>query len=398
MHKNMEKFQDYWKIDSCSLTFKVSDLISYDKRIHDEWILVNTTTGEPMEGFVRKDYQKIELNGVRFDVKFYAIQNPKTKLTTKYVNIIVYSRHLYDDYFQGITDFNLFHLYSNIMDTGLINCTFQVFCEAKVSQPDFCIDSKATNEQIELVANQLDKLRTERSEFKTFKIGGQIHSYQFGKRKLGKKIAYSYAKPFFKLYSKYEDANSKDRKHVKEFYSKIGVNINDLKDYYRFEMSIKDKVHLNHYLKRYTDKTYKMNLLDLCRMMEDVVLMSQIRVDMLERNMKKAIRIEEQSEEKQNVLDKVLKNIVKEVVENSEMNISETIDYIMNTFLMGISSNKKTIYNYKNKVAKIVQTEHIKQMKKLNKDGLAGILKDKGAVELVGHKYDFNEVIARLIL
>lgn len=400
MGKNMKNYQDYWKIDSCSLTFRVAELDYYDESIHDKWILVNSVTGEEDTSFSRQDYKQIDIKGVRYDIKFYCIQNAKTNERVRYINIIIYSRQLLNSYFEGITDNNLYNIYSNIMDTGLIGCSFQTFCEAKVSNIDFAIDSMAKPEQVELIYKQLESLQVSTAKSKPFQIGGRIHSYQFGMRKIGKKIMYSYQKPFFKLYSKLEDSRSSERKHVSDFYDKIGFTKDDLIDYYRFEMTVRDKVHLNGYLKRYwsQDNEIRMNLSSLCRMIEDNEFMKSMRIDMLQKYIKQKIVLNEDMEEdKKNPMDKVISNICHEVVKNSSMNISECVEYIMFTYFNGVGS-RKTQYNYRRKITTCVKSKHIELMVDLNPDGLVGLLKDKGAIELHGERYDFNTVLAQLVL
>lgn len=395
----MQIYQNYWKIDSCSLTFEVSKLDSYDQSLHDEWILVNKNTSEIHSSFSRKDYKEIELDGVRYDVKYYVIQNPKTLIKTRYINMIIYSRHLFEHYFKGINDDTLVTLYSNIMDTGLIECSFQTFIEAKVSNPDFAIDSYATPEMVDFLYKQLKTLNVDGAKTKGYEIGGVVHSYQYGQRKSGRKLMYSYTQPFFKLYSKLEDSRSSERKHVSHFYDKIGVDKADLVNYYRYEMTIKDKSHLNHYLKKYAEVSdYQMTLSSLCQMIKNIDLMKDIRIDMLEMYLKGKVKIDSEMEDKKvHVLDKIIKNIVEDVVSNSNMNITETIKYIMFVYFKGVGT-RKTQYNYEKKVTEYVKLEHIVKMKNLDKDGIIGLLNERGAVELVGCKHEFEKMLSQLVL
>lgn len=214
----------------CSLTDQGKVIFENDKYI------IDSTSGEIEEEFKKKAYKIPELleSGISLSIGKETISyqnfNTRQHIKTDFFTILLNSKILKSDYFQGITRHNIKSIYATIINLGLINFDFESFINSDITdidiKTDFNIERKSLSDFIKEATKKLESGRLRDNK--------KAKSLSFGNRHNSDKIINN---PYVKFYSKHYELMNNSNLFF-DLYLK-GLNT----DYLRLEGAIKNKTH-----------------------------------------------------------------------------------------------------------------------------------------------------------
>lgn len=218
--------------DSAKLRIKLDKVQDLSPTITQEWVLVNSSTGEVSPHFKSKAYLH-EHNGI--STRFLVEKQINSKqVLVDYLTIGINSKQLEERYLEGISYNTTGKLYNYLMSLGLCKFSYQDFLEAELTDIDFKKDMilEEFDKIIELMRAHA-KPRTTGRGLTVFKSKTE-RAIQFSERK---STSYKTA-PYVKLYDKLKDLVHRSNTFAEAYDIKVQPNT------IRIEGTIKNKKHL----------------------------------------------------------------------------------------------------------------------------------------------------------
>jgi hypothetical protein len=224
--------------DSFKLRMPLSIVTVLDKNLTSSWLLVNNETGEIDSNFNKKNSFKFSKNGIS---TYYAIEQQRTKEghTKSFLTILINSKHLLDNYFEGITKDNIQQIYNSIITQKVVYFSFKdLMTYSACTDVDFKKDGL-----IKLYDALINECRN-RSKQSTQKDKG----YRFFNKRDNKGIEWSTRKttsyksnPFLKIYHKEIELNNNSFDFSNKYLKNIIYN-----DVVRIETTVKNNDHFKY--------------------------------------------------------------------------------------------------------------------------------------------------------
>ena len=219
-------------IDSFRISIPINLVRILDSNLTDKaaTFTINLRTDEVLtEREVKENSIIRNINGVplRFNID--------NSFNEKKVVILINSKHLFNDYFNGITPSNIETIYNTIIDCGIIDIDFETFLKQPIVDVDFKKDNVVGLEEYH---KSLEIIRS-CSKLSKYKDDG-CHSYANGIEFSVRKTSKYLSNPYFKIYHKEIELNENSSdfadKHLKHV---------DYTDLVRIEYTVKNKKHFN---------------------------------------------------------------------------------------------------------------------------------------------------------
>lgn len=229
-------------LDSFKLRLKVSSLKSYDKDLNRHLITFSPDDDDIYEEFKQKS-KAYDLDGVRFRVGYKENDASCKPRPEDCIYILINSKHLGKNYFDGITKKTIQRIYDFIKKNRIIDCDKSAFYGGTVTDMDFKKDYVMEMNRYEDFLRKIDDmtlLSKKRSE------GADAFN---GKWNKGRAFSYretrSYMKaPFFKIYHKGLELLNPGEKGSNAFYQQFLEPL-DVKNIIRLEATVKNKTHFD---------------------------------------------------------------------------------------------------------------------------------------------------------
>tara|TARA_R110000824_G_C15175110_1_gene673257 strand:- start:659 stop:1735 length:1077 start_codon:yes stop_codon:yes gene_type:complete len=230
------------KVDSCKLSIPLKECVIINsqltekvttiKYIEDTAEHVNTVTkqGEPIvinteDGLSFKVYLDNQLNYI-----------DGQRVTEPYLTVLLNSKLLKGNYFEGINKNTFNDLYKYVMSTNTFMCSYDAFKSARYNDLDICFDFKSTKEQFLNLNESLKKSFLNTSLLHTINKSDNLGMYTPSKKAPRQQATPS--KPFIKFYSK-----ELDMEYNSTSFAMAYLKESDYKDLYRFECTISNSKH-----------------------------------------------------------------------------------------------------------------------------------------------------------
>lgn len=224
-------------IDSLKIRLEKDQITVINPILQDEFAVVSTTTGHIIDDDnFKKSAFFHEYNGIK---TYYRIEKQvsRDKSVKEYVTVLVSSKALEDQYFDGICGSTIERLYSNLIDHKVIWCNQDTFYSGECTDVDIKIDFVPEG-------RALDVINSLYAQVKPQKLAHKAASVYRQKKNLG--IQYALRKtqcfqtsPYLKVYEKVRELTYKS--HVfKEAYLS-GIKLPD--EVLRVETTIKNRKH-----------------------------------------------------------------------------------------------------------------------------------------------------------
>ena len=226
------------EIDSLKLRFPFEEIEIISSEIDQTYITYNASTGEEIDNFKNVAHKVIE-KGIttRFAIEVQPTDN-KTGAKEKYLVILLNSKTLKNNYFEGITRANIEEVYNYLISLEIASFTIENLLKAECTDIDFKTDYYLTMQSF---MESLDFLKRNSKESKASEKG-----YKGFNEKTNKGLQWSTRKttafktnPYIKIYHKELELKFKSREFCNEF-----VDRKRIKDLVRTEFTIKNKKHL----------------------------------------------------------------------------------------------------------------------------------------------------------
>jgi len=240
--RDFQKFRFSLKIDSAKISIPIEYCEILNSDLLDQFQLdkTNLITGEITTVKQYKGEPFVLNTDFGTYYKIWIENQPAgTGISKTFLSLLINSKHLGENYFEGITKKTLNILYNNIMEQGIFKCSLNHFLEARYSDTDIAFDFHCNKEHFEVLKHniKISTLYPERwssthklnnSGIWTPKTPPNIKPRDFAEP----------SKPYVKFYSKEIDF---------KYRSKIFANhfnlIKQAKDLVRFECTIKNYRH-----------------------------------------------------------------------------------------------------------------------------------------------------------
>lgn len=236
------KLNDSIEVDSLRLRIPLSRV--EDCKIQDilnPHIEVSELTGEV--GKVKNKGHRIRISDtsvIHVDIK--KVKDSANKPPIECLIILINSKHLGANYFQGITKNNLDTIYNELQASGLFKFSRETFLLSRCTDVDLKFDQYLTRaERIELVKSFYQSVLPKRTDSVKAFIPRTENNNEVGLQFNYRERATN-AKPFVKIYSKGAEAIAKDTQSVDNgetpFFDTY-FNVKDLENICRIECTVK---------------------------------------------------------------------------------------------------------------------------------------------------------------
>jgi len=233
---------DNIEIDSFKIRIPFAQCNIIDESLEGNWILVNEATGIIDEADFKKNSMKFNIDGIK--IKF-AIEKQMTneQVMKTFIIILINSKILESEYFEGITKINIEKVYKYLISLQVINFTYSDFLQSEITDVDFKRDKYQTNFLKTIpVLYSITKKTRELNEGCNKWEQNDNQGIQFSNRKTTS-ISRS---PFIKIYNKEIELKkgSKDSQLFFKTYLFNKIDIDELiSNRIRVEFTVKNKKH-----------------------------------------------------------------------------------------------------------------------------------------------------------
>lgn len=237
------KFSSNIALDSFKIRIPFVNCTLIDKTLIQAQanLRVNTTTGEQLEyNEVKTSTTIVNLrNSVPFKVTYVD--------GNKEIEVLLNSKHLFENYLDGISQNNIKCFYDLLMSFELFYIKYEDFLNSKISdidiKKDFYINLESYRKNVNSLYNHSKEKRPLVKKFDNKKEGFGIQFRDRGK------LA-SLNKPFIKIYHKESESKAKDLESISKglipFFSSY-VDMSKIKDLVRIEGTIKNQKYYRKY-------------------------------------------------------------------------------------------------------------------------------------------------------
>ena len=222
-------------IDSLKIRIPLFLLDSYDTTIIDTQRILHVDTGELDEEF-KKTKKRYEFDKFYLDTNIFKVNSVECLV------LLINSKQLGSDYFKGITTETIKTIYHLLIESNIMQCSFDTFLKASATdtdfKKDFILPYTDYKEMIEGMA-KMTKSSTSRDKGHRVIRGKNNLGIEFSKR-LGATIS----NPFTKVYYKQKELETNSWEFTDRYLTDI-----DFKDVIRIETTVKDKEHFRSIIK-----------------------------------------------------------------------------------------------------------------------------------------------------
>ena len=156
-NSNSKKIPIDISIDSLKIRIPIEYTKTINPSLEGNWYLVNDTTGEVDPKEYKSNALTIKDSGI---TTRFAIEQQQTKeqLQRTFITLLVNSKELKHNYFQGITKDTIRQIYDSLMSHKVINVSFEDFIEhSECTDVDFKKDARIP---IDIYNNSINQCRT----------------------------------------------------------------------------------------------------------------------------------------------------------------------------------------------------------------------------------------------
>lgn len=231
------------KIDSTKLSIPLVDCseVSNELLSYYKTLLVDVSSGEIID---KETKEKREPFILRTDFgTYYKIwvehQISSKGVTNEFISILINSKHLGVDYFEGITKSTLRKIYDVIMNLNVFKCTYEAFSNARYQDTDIAFDFKTTKEHFEILKENIKRSTLYPELWNS--ISTNTNSGIWSPRTPSNIKPRDFAtptKPYIKFYDKQIDFEGRSNLFASHFNL-----IEQAKNVVRFEATIKNAAH-----------------------------------------------------------------------------------------------------------------------------------------------------------
>lgn len=224
-------------IDSFKIRIPFSKINVLNDVLSDNYVIVSEKTGDIIddENFKKSAYFH-KSKGIK---TYYRIESQMTKdlIVAEYLTILVTSKLLKYDYFEGITGNTLQQLYINLIDHEVVYFSYRDFLDGECTDMDIKTDIVPKVPAIKLISNLYECAIPRKQAHQAASVYKRKDNLgiQFALRKTKSFKKY----PYLKFYEKVRELHSKSF----EFYNEYLSNIELPEEILRAETTIKNKKH-----------------------------------------------------------------------------------------------------------------------------------------------------------
>lgn len=225
-----------YEVDSLKLRIPFENVKVINQELLGNLILINDITGEEKGTFKERCFS-VNDNGIH---TYFGIE--KMNITGKskdYLVMLINSKLLESNYFQGITETNKKQIYNKLLSYNVVSFDYKDFENAVGTDIDFKKDLRI-NESFDLITSYMLTITKEQSKSicKRYKKENN-KGIQWSRREETK----TDSRPYFKIYHKGIDLLNKENGEFYNTYLK-GIDVSDI---VRVEFTIKNKKHFRKY-------------------------------------------------------------------------------------------------------------------------------------------------------
>ena len=239
-NSNSKKIPIDISIDSLKIRIPIEYTKTINPSLEGNWYLVNDTTGEVDPKEYKSNALTIKDSGI---TTRFAIEQQQTKeqLQRTFITLLVNSKELKHNYFQGITKDTIRQIYDSLMSHKVINVSFEDFIEhSECTDVDFKKDARIP---IDIYNNSINQCRTISKPSKN-----KGNGYRYFNAKDNKGIEWSdrrttsyKSNPFLKIYHK-----ETELKNNSNHFASTCLQGVDYDNIVRIETTIKNAAHFRH--------------------------------------------------------------------------------------------------------------------------------------------------------
>lgn len=232
------------KIDSFTLNIKLLDCEIYDERLTS---LTSTyyhsldqyeTEPNPPKPFTHSE------NGLttRISLNNFLVFNPSTNLkeTTQFIKLVITTKFLKSNYFDGINSSNIYELYLQFINLGIFYTSFETFIQSQVNDIDICQDTCVN--KLQTFSDAIDSIyQQSQSKFKYLNRFKNKNEYNTG-MDMNSRHKATPSLPYIKLYHKEIELLTRSTEFY-ELYLRQHFNKSDIKNLVRVEATIRNSRH-----------------------------------------------------------------------------------------------------------------------------------------------------------
>jgi hypothetical protein len=242
---------DICTIDSTKVRVPLDDCQILNDSLQDKWVMVHEETGEISSTDFKFNCYTTEANGIKLRIGIEGIKTSVADagghpVTSMFITMVITSKMLEKDYFNGITKETLPRVYDYIMSLQVFSCSYDTFCHSMVTDTDICKDFIADFGEMRELMKSMEKHSTPYSAkgvgVRTYLNGDNQNGIEWNDRNTT-----SLRHPFVKVYYKYLDFYGNGVKQDRKDFAKAYINPNDCKDRYRLEATVKNRKAFNAY-------------------------------------------------------------------------------------------------------------------------------------------------------
>lgn len=233
------------KVDSTKISIPLDECTVINKDLTDliSKISVNTETGEQLKEVLKVGSAHIRDNKHTDGTYFKIFLEPSQfvyvdgkKVNKPFITILINSKQLTKDYFDGITKDNYKQIYDVIMNERVFTCSYDSFKKARYNDTDVCFDFNSTPKAFEALKTNLKRSAINPTLFHS--VSKKDNSGIWTPTQSDPRKQATPKKPFIKFYSKQIDMETESYNFAQAY-----LKPSQYLDVYRFEATIKNVKH-----------------------------------------------------------------------------------------------------------------------------------------------------------
>lgn len=230
------------KVDSCRVSIPLIECEVIDTNIIDRIHVqqTNIDTGELIGESLKNGQATVIQNDDGTYLKFWKenqfFYQHGQKVPTLYITFLINSKHLKQDYFQGITSETLKQIHEYILSFKIVSFTFESLYKARFNDTDICVDFNSTVEQFDALKKHIKQFTVKPNLWHT--ATNKNNSGIWSPTKENPRDNAKPSTPFLKFYSKEEDFTYQSIEFARAY-----LKPEQYKDLYRVEATVKNSQH-----------------------------------------------------------------------------------------------------------------------------------------------------------
>lgn len=288
---------NHYSFDSFRIRIPINECKIYHSGL-DKYIYHVSEEGEELDK-IKQNSLKIDREGYAYYFRIDSIPNGNQGQKTKFLTVLVNSKMMKQDYFEGIHAQNIDIVYTKLIKLGVVNFTYESFIKAHVTDLDVKIDHKAEKDVFMETISEL-------KEMAKVSVKNHIGCNWFKKKtnlgiEFNSRERATKSNPYFKIYHK--ETELKERSKL--FFQSYLANI-DFHNLVRLEYTLKDAKMM---------KSYGIKDTTLERLLElPQDELRRIHVIYLEKNFNKRIKQMNKDKENLSASDRVMMKMMRRIL------------------------------------------------------------------------------------